>query len=166
MKSQVTNHVLLEGKFRKGLYAFDNIALKSSLFSSTQCNKNMSCNVAQSCNNEAVAKSVGDVHSLWHARLGHAYTKTVSKVLKICNISSNCNKIPSVCKGCCMGRSHKLSFVYSTTVYDQPLQLIYSDIWGPSPISSNNGSRYCIHFIDTYSKFTWLYLIPNKSQAL
>ncbi|RDX90575.1 hypothetical protein CR513_27545, partial [Mucuna pruriens] len=33
-------------------------------------------------------------------------------------------------------------------------------------IPSINGSIYCIHFMDAYSKFTWIYLIDTKSQAL
>lgn len=64
-----------------------------------------------------------------------------------------------------MGRSHKLPFLDSNTIYNQPLELIYSDIWGPSPIPSTNGSRYYIHFIDACTKFTWIYLIQYKSQA-
>lgn len=71
-----------------------------------------------------------------------------------------------VCRACCMGRAHKLPFFDFTTIYNEPLQLIYSDIWGPSPIPSTNDSRYYIHFIDAYSKFTWLYLIHKKSRAL
>lgn len=41
---------------------------------------------------------------------------------------------------------------------------MYTDIWGPSPIPSINGARYYIHFIDTFSKYTWVYLVNSKSQ--
>lgn len=59
-----------------------------------------------------------------------------------------------------------MPFSSSTTMYHTPLQLIYSDIWGPSPIPSINGSKYYIHHIDAHSKYTWIYLLQNKSQAL
>lgn len=32
-------------------------------------------------------------------------------------------------------------------------------------MASTNGRRYYLHFIDAYSKFTWIYLMQNKSQA-
>ena len=51
-------------------------------------------------------------------------------------------------------------------MYTNPLQLVYSDLWGPSPVLSSSGYRYYIHFIDAYSRFTWLYLLRAKSEAL
>ncbi|KAK4843082.1 hypothetical protein QYF36_003837 [Acer negundo] len=47
-----------------------------------------------------------------------------------------------------------------------PLELVYSDIWGPSPIISSTGHRYYISFVDDYIRFTWLYPIVLKSEAL
>jgi len=51
-------------------------------------------------------------------------------------------------------------------VYHHPLELIYIDIWGPSSICANNGASYYISFLDAYSKYTWIYLLHTKSQAL
>lgn len=36
---------------------------------------------------------------------------------------------------------------------------------GPSPTPSSNGYRSYIHFLDDCTKFTWLYLLQNKSNA-
>ena len=66
---------------------------------------------------------------------------------------------------CCYGKSHKLPFSPSSFVYFEPLQLIYIDIWGPTPFQSSFGARFYISFLDAYSKFTWIYLLSNKSQA-
>lgn len=71
-----------------------------------------------------------------------------------------------MCKACCLGKFHKLPFPDSNIVYSEPLQLVYYDIRGPSPLPSTNGSKYYIHFINAYSKYTWLYVLQNKSQAL
>nr|KYP47921.1 Retrovirus-related Pol polyprotein from transposon TNT 1-94 [Cajanus cajan] len=83
-----------------------------------------------------------------------------------CNLVVPNNKTFSVCKACCYGKIHRLSFSSSTTTFTAPLQMIYSDLWGPSPIPSSNGSMYYMNFIDAYSKYTWIYLLQHKSQAL
>ena len=46
------------------------------------------------------------------------------------------------------------------------LELIHTDIWGPFPTVSWNGQRYFITFIDDYSRYGYIYLIHEKSQAL
>ena len=43
--------------------------------------------------------------------------------------------------------------------------MVYSDIWGPAPFSTINGARYYIHFIDAYSRYTWIFLLHSKSQV-
>jgi len=40
------------------------------------------------------------------------------------------------------------------------------DIWAPSFVNDSNGCRYYITFLDIFSKFTWIYLIQNKSQVV
>jgi hypothetical protein len=44
------------------------------------------------------------------------------------------------------------------------LQLIFSDVWGPT-IESFGSKKYHVSFIDDYSKFTWIYLIHHKSDV-
>ena len=46
------------------------------------------------------------------------------------------------------------------------LELIHTDICGPFPIVSWNRQQYFITFIDDYSRYRYLYLIHEKSQAL
>jgi len=69
------------------------------------------------------------------------------------------------CDSCILGKAHQLPFSDSHTVYTTPLQLIYINIWGPSPTTSSNGSYYYIGFLDAYTKYTWFYLLQRKSQA-
>ena len=42
---------------------------------------------------------------------------------------------------------------------------MFSDLWGPSHITSTNGFLYCVTFIDAFSRFTWIYLLKNKSDT-
>ena len=50
----------------------------------------------------------------------------------------------------------------STNIFD----LIHSDIWGPSPISSIGGSRYFVVFIDDYSRYNWIFHMKYRSELL
>ena len=52
----------------------------------------------------------------------------------------------------------------STHVIKFPLEIIYSDVWGPAQ-TSVSGYNYYVSFIDAYSRFTWLYLIKRKSDV-
>ena len=71
----------------------------------------------------------------------------------------------SFCSTCCYGKIHKLPFSSFDTIYTQPLQLIHSDLWGPSPLQSFSGYYYYIHFVHAYSRFAWIYLLRHKSNA-
>jgi hypothetical protein len=54
------------------------------------------------------------------------------------------------------------SFSVSKTSICNPLDLIYSDVWGPSPTISINGNMFYVSFVDAFSQFTWVYPIQAK----
>ena len=82
------------------------------------------------------------------------------------------NKLPfvgelsneTVCDSCQKGKSHQLPYPVSTSVSSKPLELIFSDVWGQAPLSVGR-HKYYVSFIDDYSKYTWIYLIKNKSDV-
>ena len=43
--------------------------------------------------------------------------------------------------------------------------LIHSDMWGLSPITTFSGYRYYVTFIDDYTRCTWVYLLHRKSEV-
>ena len=71
-----------------------------------------------------------------------------------------------LCHPCCIAKSHRLPYTPSTAQHSSPLELIHSDLWGPSPIVSRNGFSYYVTFIDHYSRFTWLNLLKSKGEVL
>jgi hypothetical protein len=101
----------------------------------------------------------------WHHRLGHPATLIMEKVIRQFNlpISLDSNK-DSVCDACQKAKSHQLPFPNSSTISQHPLELVYSDVWGPAP-NSVGGHKYYVSFIDDYSKFTWIYLLKFKSEV-
>jgi histone deacetylase 1/2 len=70
----------------------------------------------------------------------------------------------NVCNACQQGKSHRLPYPRSTGISAKPLDLIFSDVWGPVPtfVGRNN---YYVSFIDDHSKFTWIYLLRHKSEV-
>ncbi|KAL3819930.1 hypothetical protein ACJIZ3_005835 [Penstemon smallii] len=101
----------------------------------------------------------------WHRRLGHASSPVVHKVLSTFNFPVEKNKLHTVCPDCQMAKSHNLPFKLSTFVSSKPLDLIFTDVWGPAYVTSTNGAKYYVSFQDDFSKFTWLFPIKLKSDV-
>jgi histone deacetylase 1/2 len=64
----------------------------------------------------------------------------------------------TVCDACQQGKSHQLPYLKSFSVSNNPLDLIFSDVWDPAPTSVGRNNYY-VSFIDDFSKFTWIYLL-------
>ena len=139
VKDRATRNIILKGRCRKGLYPYPSEDAKYV------------CSVAPS-------------FARWHSRLSHPTTPIVSRVV-------NQNKLPcqkshseSVCDACQKAKSHQLPYSRSTSVSTRPLELVYSDVWGPAP-SSVGGNKLYVSFIDDFSKFTWVYSLKHKSDV-
>ena len=71
-----------------------------------------------------------------------------------------------ICKGCVVGKHPEHKFDWgkenqATCI----LGLIHSNITGPMPIKSMNGSRYLLNFIDDFSRYTWVFFLKKKSEV-
>jgi hypothetical protein len=151
MKDQATGRTLVHGPSRNGLYAFPFFIKKHR-----QSNKNPTAFVGERVS-----------HPQWHSRLGHPALRTVSQIISRFGLpvlpNSNSNK--NFCLACLNSKSKQLSFSPSSSQYNCPLDLIFSDVWGPSPICSQNGFKYYVSFLDASSRYTWLYPMTKKSDA-
>lgn len=68
------------------------------------------------------------------------------------------------CNACACNKSHKLPFGASSLSSNQPLQLVYIDVWGPTT-PSIDGFRFYVIFVDHYTKYIWLYPMKQKSDV-
>jgi hypothetical protein len=94
-------------------------------------------------------------------RLPHVVQQVLSRhKLPFLNDSSN----KMVDDACQQGKSHQLPYPRSTSVSASPLDLIFSDVWGPAPTSVGRHNYY-VSFIDDHTKFTWFYLLRHKSKV-
>ena len=65
---------------------------------------------------------------------------------------------------CQFGKQNALPFNNSVSHALSSFDLIHSDVWGPSPISTSGGPRYFVNFVDDFSRCTWIYLFKNRSE--
>lgn len=100
-------------------------------------------------------------HPPWHHILGHPLDRIMRHLLSIHKIKSK--QLP--CISCNSAKSHKLPFSTSSITSNKPLELVYTDVWGPSPIRSLDGFSYYLVFVDHFSKYIWLYPLKNKSDV-
>jgi hypothetical protein len=69
-----------------------------------------------------------------------------------------------MCDACHCAKSHQLPFPKSASVTKMPLELMFSDVWGPAPTSVGKNTYY-VSFIDDFSKSTWIYLLKHISDV-
>lgn len=53
-----------------------------------------------------------------------------------------------------MAKFSALPFTASVTHSTVPFDLVHSNVWGPSPVSSKGGSTYRVSFIGDYTRYT------------
>jgi len=89
---------------------------------------------------------------LWHMRLEHMserglralHNKGVLIYIKHCKLN--------LYKFCIMGRQSRVDFTTSVHKTKCLLDLVHTDVWGPSPVASIGGACYYISFIVDFSR--------------
>ncbi|KAI4312338.1 hypothetical protein MLD38_037155 [Melastoma candidum] len=149
VKDKRTAKSLLQGPALNGLYQFPTPLPNSVHF-------------LPSFSNISLTKVTEEDQLLWHHRLGHPGKEILHKVVPTCTQSSL--TALNNCQTCIMSKIHRYPFPVSEAHSARPFDLIHSDVWGPSPISSVTGARYFVLFIDDATRYTWIYLLNTKSQ--
>jgi len=90
---------------------------------------------------------------LWHARFGHLNYDSLRLLKKngVAGLPTIPRKLKQ-CDACILGKHSKQSFHDSHSRARRKLELIHSDLCGPMPISSANGNKYIMTFIDDYTR--------------
>ncbi|CAN0840535.1 Retrovirus-related Pol polyprotein from transposon RE1 [Linum grandiflorum] len=105
--------------------------------------------------------------NLWHHRLGHPNDLRLCTMFRNKWLSGNgIFDQNHKCVHCLQAKFSQRSFSTSTTVYSEPFELVHTDLWGPSPVTSRMGFRYFVLFVDHATRFTWVYFLRQKSDLL
>jgi hypothetical protein len=102
--------------------------------------------------------------TIWHHILGHPAPQIIKHLSTSFQIPIKC-PTSFECSSCQCAKSHKLPFSDHNLKSTRPLELIYSDVWGPAPIRSLDGFLYYVIFVDHFTKYVWLYPIKFKSDV-
>jgi histone deacetylase 1/2 len=116
IKDLKTKEPLLQGLHRDGLY-----------------------HLPPPSNNHKAFLTTASSHPPWHHILGHPNNHVMRHLISFQQIKHNINK---PCISCSISKSHKLPFTISIIKSTRPLEIIYSDVWGPAPIRSLDGYLY------------------------
>ena len=147
VKDITTRTTLLTGPSEDGLYSIALPQLRSvheskSVFSAVKASTN-----------------------IWHQRLGHPHHQTLSTILSINLIPVSNKHFDNNCVACRMGKSSKLSLHTQVPRSNNILDLVFCDVWGPSPTLSCDGHRFFLLCVDNYSKFMWIFPLQQKSDV-
>jgi len=147
VKDQATGKTFLHRRSNHGLYSFPSFPAFN--------------------NSPQPAAMVGERTSVssWHSRLRHPAFRVLQQLLSKFQLPFLPNKDPPTCAACFSSKSHQQHFSHSHTHSLGPLDLVYTDVWGPSPICYVSGFKYYVSFLDDFSRYTWLFPIACKSDA-
>ncbi|RVW98877.1 Retrovirus-related Pol polyprotein from transposon TNT 1-94 [Vitis vinifera] len=101
---------------------------------------------------------------LWHRRLGHISRERIERLVKE-GILQNLDFTDfHVCVDCIKGKQTKHTKKGATS--NELLEIIHTDICGPLSVPCFTGEKYFITFIDDLSRYGYVYLMHEKSQAI
>ncbi|KAJ6842176.1 uncharacterized protein M6B38_302290 [Iris pallida] len=103
-------------------------------------------------------------------RLGHANMDTISRLSTkklVHDLPDISFKKDTVCSEYKKNKATKSVFKSKNAVSTtRPLQLLHMDLFGPSRIASLGGKLYAFFIIDDFSRYTWVYFLVRKNDAL
>ena len=102
---------------------------------------------------------------LWHRRLGHISRERIEKLVNE-GILQNLDFTDfHVCVDCIKGKQTKHTKKGATRI-NELLEIIHKDICGPLSVPCFTGEKYFITFIDDLSRYGYVYLMHENSQAI
>lgn len=110
-----------------------------------------------------VVPDTSNSSELWHHRLGH---DPLDKIKLISSLKLAVQQSNKVCVTCPMSKFTKMPFTLSTSHAHTIFDLVHINIWGPYKECIMNKYRYFMTIVDDHSRYTWVYLLQYKSDAL
>lgn len=111
-----------------------------------------------------------DCVHVWHRRLGHRDPEAIQRVVRedlATGVAIRKCDIHRSCECCAQGKLPRQPFPKKATQQSSKvLDLVHSDICGPMNTTSPGGSRYFLTIIDDFSRYTMVYFLKRKSEAI
>ena len=147
VKDRLTGAPLLRGESKNNVYEWPNTRESAGM-------------IKRACVGQKLSPET------WHNRLGHPSSKVFQFLASNQIIPSTSFKKEFNCDSCMCSKSHRLPFGMSSLISRKPLDLLYTDVWGPSPVKSLDGFSYYLLIVDHFTKYVWLFPMKFKSDTL
>uniref|UniRef100_T1IVV8 Integrase catalytic domain-containing protein n=1 Tax=Strigamia maritima TaxID=126957 RepID=T1IVV8_STRMM len=113
-------------------------------------------------------KSIGDLE-LWHRRMMHTNIDSMVNMSKgdIARGLPKLVKREMNCITCIKAKQTKHYGKAKTKITSSGvLDLVHTDVWGPTKYESKGGAKYFVYFVDDYSRWVKTYVMKSKSQVI
>ena len=89
---------------------------------------------------------------LWHKRLGHLSFDNLARISKNKEVRGlpQISKPVNIYEECVKGKQTRVYFKTKEYLSNRPLELVCTDLCGPTKTASLNGEKYFMLFIDDY----------------
>lgn len=67
----------------------------------------------------------------WHRKLGHPNKRVLKTLSQKFSVPISNSEMFDYCNSCSSNKSHRQRFSENTLVSKKPVQIIFSDVWGP-----------------------------------
>lgn len=116
----------------------------------------------------SINENVQCIH-YWHRVFGHRDTQAILSMIKNGMLSEiqikNCN-CSDTCQVCLKGKMTRKNFAKQRPkISKNILDVVHSDLCGPMRTVTPSGKKYILTFIDDFSRFTFIYLLREKSEV-
>lgn len=71
-----------------------------------------------------------------------------------------------ICDSCHLAKQTRLPFPNTNHISMHAFDLLHMDLWGPISIPSIQGHQYFLTIVADHCRFTWLFLMKNKSETI
>ena len=119
--------------------------------------------------NDEVGDVMTDVDSdaaLWHQRLGHMSKKGLQVMLNREQLPGLQSADLEFCEHCLHGKQKRVSFLkHGHDKKMTPLELVYSDVFGPTEVTSYGGANFFVSFLDDCTRKVWVYMMSRKFEV-
>ena len=105
---------------------------------------------------------------LWHKRLCHINFDNIVKVsttFAVRDLPKIMKPTNMICKECVMAKQKRSSFPSKKFTSTEKLEIIHTDLSGPTRTRGFHGERYFMIFVDDFTRMMWVAFLKEKSEA-
>ena len=89
----------------------------------------------------------------------------VSNLGEVRNLPKRTKPSNPICRHCQLWKQTRVRFKTKEHSTSKPLELVHTDLCGPTRTKSMQGESYFMMFIDDFTRMVWVFFLKEKSEA-